>query len=395
MSLSLCKIPLKEITVTQKGAKPEILKSKEFPESIPYLDINALETGRIKEYTHQNLGNLSTTDDVLVVWDGSRSGLALKGKFGAIGSTLMKITPIGLYPDYLYYFLQSKFELINGNITGSGIPHVNSELFYNLEIPYVSLDIQKQVINELLAKLEANAQFLDRQDRAITDLLSSSNIDYKKGNDIHASIESFKSAVLQKAISGSLTEQWRAENGISFPDQMTSLKNAIIEIKSGKSFRCLERPPKDGEIGVLKISAISSYSFNEKESKTCNDQEKINSDLFIQLGDFLVCRANTKELVGSCAIVKKIEKNIMLSDKIWRVKFDDSIVLDEYIYLFLRSKAGRNQIENAATGSQESMKNITHSDFQGIKIYIPKLSEQKKIIKKANDGCISILRGIP
>lgn len=56
--------------------------------------------------------------------------------------------------------------------------------------------------------------------------------------------------------------------------------------------------------------------FNSQETKTVDDQSKINPDLFINKGDFLVSRANTIELVGASVIVEEINYQIMISDKV-------------------------------------------------------------------------------
>lgn len=373
-------ISIRDIVLTQKGVKPLILKKEAFDNSVPYLDISALESDNIREFTFKELGNISTENDILVVWDGSRSGLPLRGKYGAIGSTLMKLTPIHLYSEYLYYFLKSKYDFINSNLTGGGIPHVNSDIFFDLQIPFIPFQNQKDVIKDLHIKIQENAFILKQQKKAIQNTLSQTDINYQAEENIARDVDNFKNAVLERAISGALTKDWRLKNNVTFYDDFVALGSVITRIKSGKSFRCLERPPKAGEVGVLKISALSSSHYSENESKTCIDKSKINPDLYIKKGDFLFSRANTKELVGACVIVEKVEKNIMLSDKILRVEFEHSKVVEEFILLFLRSLEGRRQIENYASGSQESMKNITQTELQSITLKIPGLLEQKEIV---------------
>lgn len=377
-------IPLRDLVVTQKGIKPIILKENQFEGAVPYLDISVLETGQVKEYTFKELGNIATPNDVLVVWDGSRSGLVLKGAHGVIGSTIMKLTPIGITSEYLYYFIKSKYDFINGNVTGAGIPHVNTGIFFDLAIPYVSIENQEKIVNDLTKRIQTNDFLIKKQKEIIQKTLSDIESPFQEDEDVFITVADFKNSILHKAITGKLTETWRKKNEVSFSNEYTPLGSIIRNIKSGKSFRCLERPPGDDEIGVLKISAISSSEYREEESKTCIDKSKINPDLFVKTGDFLMTRANTRELVGACVIVKDVEKKIMLSDKILRIEFDAEKIVDEFLILFLRSKEGREQIENLATGSQESMKNITQSDINNILLIIPDIKEQIEIIKQAN-----------
>ena len=112
-----------EMVVTgKKGRKPNKLSDDKFENSIPYLDIRAIETGKIGQYADKLSSVIITENDLIVVWDGSRSGWAGKGQYGALGSTLVALSPILINYDYLLYFLQSQFQFINSNAKGSGIP---------------------------------------------------------------------------------------------------------------------------------------------------------------------------------------------------------------------------------------------------------------------------------
>lgn len=377
----LYKIAIREFVITQKGTKPLILKKKYFEGCIPYLDISVLENGIEKEYTFKELGNLATENDILVVWDGHRSGLVFKGKVGAIGSTLVGLTPVGLEQDYLYYFLKSQYDYIRGNTTGTGIPHVNPDVFFDIEIPYLPIKQQKEIIKELKDKLNENATLLEKQKELIRETLSVTNIPIMEDEDMAKMIQTFRQAVLQRAVSGELTEEWRRENKINYPATQFALGIFIENIQSGKSFRCVERTPNVDEIGVLKLSAISWSNYLENESKTCIDKTKVNPALFIRTGDFLMSRANTKELVGACVIVNSTQKKIMLSDKILRITFNKQL-LPYYVLIFLRSAEGREQIERYAKGAQESMKNITQIDIRNIRLNIPNVDEQCEIVRQ-------------
>ncbi len=136
-----------------------------------------------------------------------------------------------------------------------------------------------------------------------------------------------------------------------------SAGDLIAEIETGKSFKCDERPPTSNEIGVVKVSSVSWGEYDEQESKTCTDLDRINEELFVRPGDFLFSRANTIELVGACVIASTVTLRVMLSDKILRFIF---VVdgLNRWLLFLLRSDLGRFQIEALASGNQESMRNI-------------------------------------
>ena len=134
-------------------------------------------------------------------------------------------------------------------------------------------------------------------------------------------------------------------------------------LRAGKSFKCLETEPSTDQVGVAKVSAVTWGEYDETESKTCLDADKINENLFIREGDFLLSRANTIELVGASVIAKTVTKRIMLSDKTLRIHF--TLEDHRFFLYYLRSPYGRTEIEARSTGNQESMRNIGPRSDQG------------------------------
>jgi type I restriction enzyme S subunit len=160
---------------------------------------------------------------------------------------------------------------------------------------------------------------------------------------------------------------------------IVALGELIESIEAGSSFRCRETPPEEGEVGVAKVSAVSWGRYDEQESKTCLDPSRINDDLLIRKGDFLISRANTVELVGACVIAEQVSKQVMLSDKTLRIQFKDPS-LKPWVLHFLRSQAGRQQIEALCTGNQESMRNISQRSLRMIELPLAPPEERLEIL---------------
>lgn len=199
-------------------------------------------------------------------------------------------------------------------------------------------------------------------------------------NHIPQILKNFRQAVLTQAVTGKLTEEWRVGQEL---EEWNYLKmgDIINSIDSGKSFKCPEYPVEKGQVGLVKISAVTWNVFNPKETKTVTDKSRVNEKFFINSGDFLISRANTLELVGASVIVDEIEFDIMLSDKVWRVNFIDDIA-KLYAHRFLKSSEGRKEIESRATGNQLSMRNLSQNNFKDIDIPIPPKEEQTEIVKR-------------
>lgn len=193
---------------------------------------------------------------------------------------------------------------------------------------------------------------------------------------VRLQIPHYKRAILQKNVGG-LGAHRSVSRWPTYP-----LGEFLADIESGKNFKCEERPPVDGELGVVKVSSVTWGEFDDDESKTVMDDRRVDTSLFVQPGDFLFSRANTIQLVGACVIVRNVRRRVMLSDKILRFKLKG---LDlEWLLFVLRSPFGRSEIERLATGNQESMRNISQASIRQIRIPVPPRNERTEAVSEIN-----------
>src|SRR6266542_1699302 len=187
-------IPLEDLVSARKGKKPRAEKDSASKGFIPYLNIQAIEKGEVSSYAEAASSRLGTADDVLVVWDGARSGWPGLGREGAISSTIMALQPKAGDRTYLYRWLQTQFEHVNSNTRGTGIPHVDPEVFWKLEVPFAPLNEQRRIVTKLeklLGKVDTCQQRLAK---------------------IPVLLKRFRQSVLAAACAGRLTAGWREEH---------------------------------------------------------------------------------------------------------------------------------------------------------------------------------------
>ena len=108
----------------RKGKVPKNLS--EVKSDIPYLDIEALDRGNVRRYTTDVSTSQAKESDILVVCDGSRSGLVLNGKNGAIGSTLAVIESPRFIQPFIKIIFRQSFERLNSTMKGAAIPHLDT-----------------------------------------------------------------------------------------------------------------------------------------------------------------------------------------------------------------------------------------------------------------------------
>ena len=158
----------------------------------------------------------------------------------------------------------------------------------------------------------------------------------------------------------------------------TSTIGAVVDsIEAGWSGNGAQRERQPGEIAVLKVSAVTKGYFIPSECKVLDDQKNIKKYVFPQKGDLLFSRANTKEMVGATAIIREDYPELILPDKLWKIRFSDvtNVVFMKYI---LSSKAIRNKFSEASTGTSGSMYNVSMEKFKAIQIPMPEISVQNQ-----------------
>jgi type I restriction enzyme, S subunit len=150
---------------------------------------------------------------------------------------------------------------------------------------------------------------------------------------------------------------------------------------SGWSPQCLSEPRSGQEWGVLKVSAVSWGEFRHEENKALPPGIEAKPECEVQVGDFLISRANTEELVARSVLVKESPVRLMMSDKIVRFKLSQKIEGD-FINFANLSRFSREYYSGNASGTSSSMKNVSREVMNNLPIPLPPLAEQRRIVEK-------------
>lgn len=218
-----------------------------------------------------------------------------------------------------------------------------------------------------------------------------------------AIVDRLRTAVLAAACSGRLTADWREAQDRSemrgcgssisgadpdllgdIPDswRAVSLGQLIERIEAGKSVRADGRRAEPDEWGVIKVSAMSWGSFLQHENKAVVDPALVNPRYEIHADDLLISRANTVNLVGATVHVLETRPRLLLSDKSLRL-VPRGGVNKAWLNMAMGSPASRSQLADQATGTSESMRNLSQPKILGTALGLPPLSEQHEIVHRA------------
>lgn len=255
-----------------------------------------------------------------------------------------------------------------------------------------------------------------------------------------ANLKRYRAAVLKAAVEGKLTEEWRAKHPAKEPasallarifnerrqkweaDQLAkfaaaekeppknwqdkyveptppvtaglpelpdswcwvTLGQLLHRIEGGKSFECLTRPAEPNEWGVVKVSAMTWGTFLEDEQKAIPPAAEFDPADEIKPNDLLLSRSNTTQLVGATVLVGNCRPRLLLSDKSLRLRVIEIVNL-HWLHTALSSSVARSQLSAMATGTSDSMRNVSQDKIKSVVLPLPPLAEQQWIVEGASE----------
>ena len=351
---------------------------------------------------------IAEPEDILISIRAPVGPTNLCGEQSCIGRGLAAIRPQWAVPSkYVLYALRATEDELRANSTGTTFEAVRGDNLRSHPIALAPLPEQHRIVAEIetqFTRLDASVAALRRAQANLKRYQASVIKAACEGALVPTEAELARSEGRDYEPAGVLLERILAERRARWESQekrrgkykepsaphtstlpelpegwvWATVGTCLSNIQAGKNFKCEERPPRCQEYGVVKVSSVTWGEFDETQSKTCYDSTKTDSSLLIGPRDFLFSRANTLQLVGACVIAGAVSLNLMLSDKILR--FTVIQMLQEWLMYYLRSVYGRNEIERLATGNQESMRNIGQERIREIRLPLPPLAEQYRIV---------------
>ncbi len=142
-------------------------------------------------------------------------------------------------------------------------------------------------------------------------------------------------------------------------------------------------PPSPNETGhyVLSLTALSRNGYLRGNLKPI-PPTKAMLDCCLSLGDFLISRSNTQELVGLVGIFDESRDDVSFPDTMIRLPVDEDRVYKPFLEAVLQSRRGRLHMMRSAAGTSGSMKKINRRTLGTCIIPTPTLTVQERLINR-------------
>ena len=265
-------------------------------------------------------------------------------------------------------------------------PGISVEVIENLTIPVPPraeqvaissyLDRERSRIDRLIAEKERMLALLEEKRSALVSRVVT------RGLDPSAPL---KPSGLEWL--GEIPEHW----------ELRRTKFVSSRLDQGSSPVASNTPAAPGELGVLKLSAVSKGRFRREENKALREIDEEEQLLALRKGDILITRGNTPELIADVAYVSEDEPSLLLPDLIYRLRIQEKEILAEYLTAFLTTAAARVQIRRDARGSSGSMVKVSQDHVLDWLTPLPPLFEQEEImnlLRSADEGFQSVEREV-
>lgn len=345
---------------------------------------------------------------------------ARNGAFGIIPDTLDNAIITGNFwtysvnnnlidTEWFFYFTHSYnfIQICIESSTGSTHrKYLNEKVFLNHKIILPEIEEQKEMVKryKTRSKISNNLTFEINSQKEL--------------------LSKLKQSILQEAIQGKLTADWRkhnldTESANNLLKRIKAEKAQLVKNKkikkekalppiteeeipyklpkkwvwcrlgetllysdAGKSPQCEKRPAINNEWGVLTTTAIQKGCFIEKANKVLPSNFKINLGQKVESGDILITRAGPLNRTGISCKVGVLKSNLILSDKTIRLKQIKNFMSPDFIVSVLNSKSIRSLLIPSMTGMAESQVNISQGNIKKTPFPLPPIDEQKAIVEK-------------
>ncbi|MBO2447102.1 restriction endonuclease subunit S [Actinomadura barringtoniae] len=257
-------------------------------------------------------------------------------------------------PQYVKYWTQSEgyWRWVNNTFRQGAQPNINALEYGRHQLPLPPLAEQRRI-----------AEILD----AIDSQISAIGLDLVKQRSLRIAALRYAMGDGLELIASVETSRFREIEGISRGEwSAVRLGTLLSRIEAGHSPDLEDRPAGHGEWGVLKVSAVGRDGFRSAENKVAPDGKMHHEALCVRVGDLIMTRANTADLVGLSCVIEDTPSNLMLCDKTLRLIVDKKKASVAFVNLVLEMHELRTQIQIAATGTSASMKNIGQSSIRNL-----------------------------
>ena len=365
--------PLHRLASFQKGRKVET-SSERLAGYERYLGASGL-AGLPDGFASTSYAVRASKDDVLMLWDGERSGLVGHGQAGVVASTVNRLSPSGeVGGKFLYYALAHQFEWIQNRRTGSGVPHVPKEIGRILRVRYPRCPQTQQRIAAILTSIdnaiEAAEALIEKHQQIKAGLmLDLFTLGVLPGGNLRPSTYGDRGDYCAGTL-GLLPRGW----------SVSTLRACLSE---GASNGIYKAPHLIGS-GTLLIGQTALTEDRSVEPRLARRATVSAQDLRrfgLVAGDILIARVfATVEGVGRPALVPELGEPAVFESNMMRLRVNAATIRPRLLFEWLKCDVSRRHIAGRANASNQV--SVNQGVLYPLPVPVPPPDEQDRMLAR-------------
>lgn len=247
---------------------------------------------------------------------------------------------------YLFYFTQTPdfISILGSKVRGAHYPAVSDQAVKEIVMPLPPLSEQRRIV-----------EILDQADTL-----------RKKRAEADVKAARILPALFHKMFGDPATNPrgWR----------VISLGDVILDTRNG-----LYKPSEfyGSGIAILKMFNIQSGELDLNRIDLIEVTDDEYEAYRLSLGDILINRVNTPDLVGKCAVITEEVGKAVFESKNIRIRVRPDLVIPEFIVAYLNSPFGHGSMRSGVKHAI-GMATINNTDLRNTRVLLPPLNAQMK-----------------
>ena len=280
--------------------------------------------------------------DLVFSWSGTLAVRLWSRGPAYLNQHLFRVDPRpGVNKQWLRWALEEAIGRMKPLMHGTAMTHITRRVLEETRVPLPPVEQQRRI-----------ADYLDTETARIYGLLA---------------VNRRRRSLIQERLWAQLE---RLIEGVPTP-----VGYLVRRIEQGTSPVADDRAASSGEVGVLKLSAISRGRYLPQHHKAlpADTSEGLPR---VRPGSILLSRANTPDRVGDVAYVDHDAGDLTFPDLMFQLLIDQRVAEPRYLAMALRSRGARAQIEAVARGSSQSMVKLRQGDVRELRLPVPDYRRQ-------------------
>lgn len=326
----------------------------------PLIRIRNIVSGKTTTFTDEPCPNeyIIHKGDILIGMDGDFNVAKWKSENALLNQRVCYIRSASeaLLNDFLFYYLAEPLKKINAVTPSVTVKHLSTKTLKKTSIPLAPLAEQQRIVDcieSLFAKLDEAKE---------------------KAQEVIDGFEDRRSAILSKAFSGELTQEWRKTNHITTDSWCDKSINSICHsLKYGTA----KKSESSGTVVVIRMGNLQQGEIDWSDLAYTTDKADIEK-YHLEPNDVLFNRTNSAALVGKTSIYRG-EYPAIYAGYLIKLDYDHEIVIGDYLNYSLNTQSAKIYCNSVKTdGVNQS--NINAKKIGAYIIPVPSIKEQEIIV---------------